>query len=303
LNSQNTKGNAELNAIAYYHTYLRNKKNSKEINGYYTSILVPKSDSIKSFMNKRPKSSTSSKNGLNLIKELFEKKKNGSSGSGSGSGGVVVAPVIGGPPPAPVVAAPAQAPIIIQQPAAIPQIKVNVPPAQTQFATQTLPPMERAAIMNAGGYGRATNAIMNAGGPVMIDRGIRALQTSGGNVRRASLNSGLPMRVFENINKLGGPVTARRTVVAVKKVSKKVKGGKKMKVKSVALTRPTRAVSRPTRAVSRPTRKRGSKKTKRPAPKKKQVLSARQKVKTLIQQIPRTQLEKNVFACVFPGRQ
>ena len=309
LNSNTLRGSAEANALEYYYRFIKDKKNTSMINAYYRSILAPKSNAIQKFMNGRLKKSASASE-LNILKLLGSKKEE-SRGTGTG-GGVVVAPVIGGPAPAP---APAAAPIIIQPGA--PQIKINVPPAQTQFATQALPPMERTALMNAGGYGRATNAIMNAGGPGMIDRGVRALQSSGGNVRRASMNSGIPMRVFENINKLGGPVSARRTVVAVKKVSKKVKGGKKMKVKPVTVspkmkmtgTKPSpkmkMTVTKPSKKMvlkSTQSIKKSTKKAKRPATKKKQVLSTRQKVKVLVQQIPRSELEKDVLACVFPSR-
>jgi hypothetical protein len=100
-------------------------------------------------------------------------------------------------------------------------IKVNVPQAAAQSAVQALPAQERLALTNAGGYSSAAAAVANAGGPATVERAIAALNANGGNVNAAMQKTGLPRQVFNNVNKLGGPVTARRTLTAVKKVTVK----------------------------------------------------------------------------------
>lgn len=102
-----------------------------------------------------------------------------------------------------------------------PVIKVNVPQAAAQSAVQALPAQERLALTNAGGYNNAAAAVSNAGGPATVERAIAALNANGGNVNAAMQKTGLPRQVFNNVNKLGGPVTARRTLTAVKKVTMK----------------------------------------------------------------------------------
>ena len=102
-----------------------------------------------------------------------------------------------------------------------PVIKVNVPQAAAQSAVQALPAQERLALTNAGGYSSAAAAVANAGGPATVQRAIAALNANGGNVNAAMQKTGLPRQVFNNVNKLGGPVTARRTLTAVKKVTVK----------------------------------------------------------------------------------
>lgn len=102
-----------------------------------------------------------------------------------------------------------------------PVIKVNVPQAAAQSAVQSLPAQERLALTNAGGYNNAAAAVSNAGGPNTVERAINALNANGGNVNAAMQKTGLPRQVFNNVNKLGGPVTARRTLTAVKKVTMK----------------------------------------------------------------------------------
>jgi hypothetical protein len=100
-------------------------------------------------------------------------------------------------------------------------IKVSVPQAAAQSAVQALPAQERLALNNAGGYSSAAAAVSNAGGPATVQRAIAALNANGGNVNAAMQKTGLPRQVFNNVNKLGGPVTAGRTLAAVKKVTVK----------------------------------------------------------------------------------
>ena len=102
-----------------------------------------------------------------------------------------------------------------------PVIKINVPQAAAQSAVQALPAQERIALTNAGGYSSAAAAVSNAGGPATVERAIAALNANGGNVNAAMQKTGLSRQVFNNVNKLGGPVTARRTLTAVKKVTMK----------------------------------------------------------------------------------
>lgn len=102
-----------------------------------------------------------------------------------------------------------------------PVIKINVPQAAAQTAVQALPAQERLALTNAGGYSSAAAAVANAGGPATVERAIAALNANGGNVNAAMQKTGLSRQVFNNVNKLGGPVTARRTLMAVKKVTVK----------------------------------------------------------------------------------
>ena len=102
-----------------------------------------------------------------------------------------------------------------------PVIKINVPQAAAQSAVQALPAQERLALTNAGGYSSAAAAVSNAGGPATVQRAIAALNANGGNVNAAMQKTGLSRQVFNNVTKLGGPVTARRTLTAVKKVTMK----------------------------------------------------------------------------------
>jgi len=102
-----------------------------------------------------------------------------------------------------------------------PVIKVNIPQAAAQSAVQSLPLRERLALNNAGGYQNAAAAVSNAGGPVRIERAINALNANGGNINIAIQETGLPRQVFNNVKKLGGPITARRTLTAVKNVTLK----------------------------------------------------------------------------------
>jgi hypothetical protein len=103
-----------------------------------------------------------------------------------------------------------------------PTIKVNVPQAAAQSAVQSLPAQERQALGNAGGYNNAAAAVSNAGGPATVQRAITALNNSGGNVNAAMQKTGLSRQVFTNVNRLGsGPISARRTLAAVKKVTVK----------------------------------------------------------------------------------
>jgi hypothetical protein len=101
-----------------------------------------------------------------------------------------------------------------------PVIKVNVPQAAAQAATQALPPLERSAIMNAGGYQSAATAISNAGGPSTVERAINALENSNGNINVAAERSGISRTALANVKKLGGPTNARRTLSAVAKVTR-----------------------------------------------------------------------------------
>ena len=102
-----------------------------------------------------------------------------------------------------------------------PVIKVNVPQSAAQAAAQALPAQERLALNNAGGYNNAAASVANAGGPASVQRAIKALNASGGNVNAAMQKTGLSRQVFNNVNKLGGPVTAGRALTAVKKVTVK----------------------------------------------------------------------------------
>jgi hypothetical protein len=102
-----------------------------------------------------------------------------------------------------------------------PVIKVSVPQAAAQSAVQALPAQERLALTNAGGYSSAAAVVSSAGGPATVQRAITALNANGGNVNAAMQKTGLSRQVFNNVNKLGGPVTARRALAAVKKVTVK----------------------------------------------------------------------------------
>jgi len=171
-----------------------------------------------------------------------------------------------------------------------PTIRVNVPQAAMQAAAQTLPPAERSALHNAGGYRRAASLINNAGGPETVTRALNALEKSNGNVQKAAETSGLSPHVFNNARKLGSPVIARRALVAVKKVSRKTTANVPQ---SVATRRALVAVKK----VSR----------KRPVQKKKRVVSAcackmrpSNRIKTIVTQLSRKNLEKNFLTCLLP---
>jgi len=96
-----------------------------------------------------------------------------------------------------------------------PTIKVNVP-----AATQALPPAERAALNNAGGFARAANNVINAGGPATVRRAIRALKSNNGSINLAAANTGIKKKVFKAVAKLGPtPIKAERALRAVTKVN------------------------------------------------------------------------------------
>ena len=203
-----------------------------------------------------------------------------------------------------------------------PTIRVNVP----QGAVQALPPAERSALNNAGGYTRASRAVYSAGGPEMVTRAINALERNNGNVEKAIQNTGLPRQIFKNVNKLGGPVTARRTLTAVKKIEKKsmttaanvvaVTAAKKRVVATAAKKRVTVTAAKKrvavTAAKKRVTVTAAKKRVavtaaKKRVAKKKKVMSSRVMcpickhtniTATIIHQIPRKNLEKNVLACL-----
>ena len=194
-----------------------------------------------------------------------------------------------------------------------PTIKVNVPPAAAQAATQMLPPMERSALNNAGGYQRAASLVKNAGGPESVSRALNALQSSNGNVPRAMEKSGLPRNVFMNVNKLGGPVTARRALTAVKKVSKKVTGrpatvnlGRPTTMRPASAVRPaTVNLGRPSagRKARQTTTRKARRTTTRKA--KKYVSSAckpsqAKHIKLIVSQLRRINLERNYLKCLLP---
>jgi len=168
-----------------------------------------------------------------------------------------------------------------------PTIRVNVSPAAAQAATQMLPPMERSALNNAGGYRRAASLVQGAGGPESVSRALNALETSNGNVTKAMAKTGLPKNVFANVNKLGGPVTARRALTAVKKVSRRTRGAPPSKGRA-----PVRRAGKP-----------------KAAAKKKYVSSAcatcgkrssTNQIKLVISQLRRNNLEKNFLKCLLP---
>ena len=166
-----------------------------------------------------------------------------------------------------------------------PTIRVNVPQPAAQAAAQMLPPAERSALNNAGGYRRAASLVQNAGGPESVSRALNALQQSGGNVPKAMASSGLPRNVFANVNKLGGPVTARRTLTAVKKVSRKFEGPVKAR----------RAISR---ALAAKPKSKGKKKYVSSACACK--LPPANKIKLVVSQLRRKNLEKNFLKCLLP---
>jgi hypothetical protein len=186
-----------------------------------------------------------------------------------------------------------------------PTVKVNVPPAAAQAATQMLPPSERSALNNAGGYRRAASLVQNAGGPESVTRALNALKSSNGNVPKAMEKSGLPRNVFNNVNKLGGPVTARRTLTAVKKVSKKTTG----RPATFNLGRPSTSLRpssvRPaTFNLGRP-----RKATKKKARKAKKYVSSAcasckpsqaKHIRLIVSQLRRINLERNYLKCLLP---
>ena len=182
-----------------------------------------------------------------------------------------------------------------------PTIKVNVPQAAAQAATQMLPPMERSALNNAGGYRRAASLVQGAGGPESVSRALNALETSNGNVTKAMEKTGLPKNVFTNVNKLGGPVTARRALTAVKKVSRRTRGVPSSlgRVPSSLGRAPTLGRRAPVRRTRKP----------KAAAKKKYVSSAcatcgrrssTNQIKVVVSQLRRKNLEKNFLKCLLP---
>lgn len=239
------------------------------------------------------------------VKKNENKKKNGGwSGGGQqiifGGAPGAAAPAIVNRGPGVIVPGPGAAPMVM--PGAgpsmtgptitvAPTLKVNIPPAAAQAATQMLPPMERTALNNAGGYRRAASLVQNAGGPESVSRALNALQNSNGNVTKAMEKSGLPRNVFTNVNKLGGPVTARRTLTAVKKVSKKITT--KKRPATISPGRPAMV------SLGRPVRK--ARKA------KKHVSSAcacklpqANKIKLIVSQLRRKNLERNYLKCLLP---
>ena len=162
-------------------------------------------------------------------------------------------------------------------------VRVNAAPREVvQAATRTLPPMERFALENVGGVKKAANIINNAGGPLVIQKAARILQKNKGNVVRAMKTTGLSRRVFTNVEKLGGPKKVTRVIRATKKVAKKTTTvGAKAKKKSIPGKTKKKVLS---------TR---SKKLKK-------VTITEKRLKTLIAQIPKKNLEKNVFKCALP---
>lgn len=248
-----------------------------------------------------------------------EKKNENKKGGWSGGGQQIIfgqPPAAGGAAAAPVfVPGPAgAAPMMIPGPAGAapvivpgggggagpsisvaPTIRVNVPQPAAQAAAQMLPSSERSALNNAGGYRRAASLVQNAGGPESVSRALNALQRSNGNVSKAMANSGLPKNVFTNVNKLGGPVTARRALTAVKKVSRKFEGPAKVRRALAVAPKKARRVL----AVA-PLRKSKSK--------KKYVSSAcacgktsqANKLRTVVSQLRRKNLEKNFLKCLLP---
>ena len=203
-----------------------------------------------------------------------------------------------------------------------PTIRVNVP----QGAVQALPPAERSALNNAGGYTRASRAVYSAGGPEMVTRAINALERNNGNVEKAIQNTGLPRQIFKNVNKLGGPVTARRTLTAVKKIEKKsittaanVVAGTVVKKRVVATAAKKRVTVTAAKkrvavtaakkrvAVTAAKKRVAATAAKKRVAKKKKVMSSRVMcpickhtniTAAIIHQIPRKNLEKNVLACL-----
>lgn len=261
-----------------------------------------------------------------------DKNKKNNKGGWSGGGQQIIfgggAPGAGGGAPPQFInrgggGAPAAAPVIIPGPGAAapvivpggggagpsitgptvsvnPTIRVNVPPAAAQAATQMLPQMERSALNNAGGYRRAASLVQNAGGPESVSRALTALRNSGGNVQRAMQNSGLPKNVFTNVNKLGGPVTARRALTAVKKVSKKTGRPSTFNLGSPSTRRPASSVRPATVNLGRVAQPRRTK--------KKRVSSAcatckkprDNHIRLIVSQLRRNNLERNYLKCLLP---
>lgn len=165
-------------------------------------------------------------------------------------------------------------------------VRVNAAPREVvQAATRALPPMERFALENVGGVKKAANIINNAGGPLVIQKAARILQKNKGNVVRAMKTTGLSRRVFTNVEKLGGPKKVTRVIRATKKVAKKTTTvGAKAKKKSIA-TIPGKTKKKVLSTRSK---------------KLKKVTITEKRLKTLIAQIPKKNLEKNVFKCALP---
>jgi hypothetical protein len=185
---------------------------------------------------------------------------------GGGGGGL---PLLGAaaPPPA----------MMMQQPLAGGggaggiSLRVNAAPREIQAATRSLPPMERSALENIGGAKKALNIIHNAGGPLVMRRAARILEKNRGNIGQAIKTTGLPRRVFMNVEKLGGPKKVTRVIRATKKVAKKTTKTKKL-------------------GMSRPVQRKPKKKT----------TVFKTKLKRLIKQLPRKSLENNVLRCLLP---
>ena len=165
-------------------------------------------------------------------------------------------------------------------------VRVNAAPREVvQAATRALPPMERFALENVGGVKKAANIINNAGGPLVIQKAARILQKNKGNVVRAMKTTGLSRRVFTNVEKLGGSKKVTRVIRATKKVAKKTTTvGAKAKKKSIA-TIPGKTKKKVLSTRSK---------------KLKKVTITEKRLKTLIAQIPKKNLEKNVFKCALP---
>ena len=121
--------------------------------------------------------------------------------------------------------------------------------------------------------------------------------------------SGLPRNVFNNVTKLGGPVTARRALTAVKKVSKKTMG----RPATFNLGRPSSVrpatfnLGRPSSV--RPATVRPRKATKKKARKTKKYVSSAcaackpsqaKHIKLIVSQLRRINLERNYLKCLLP---
>jgi hypothetical protein len=68
--------------------------------------------------------------------------------------------------------------------------------------------------------------VRNAGGIENVEKGIQALQSTGGNVNKARAKTRLPLATFTNIYALGGPVAAKK---AVSRIRRRRKVGPKKK--------------------------------------------------------------------------
>jgi len=221
--------------------------------------------------NRGTTSSSSSSNYSNLLRRLPPPPTGGGGGGGGGF------PLLGAAPPAMMMGA---------QPPAGPaggiSLRVNAAPREAvQAATHALPPMERFALENVGGVKKAANIINNAGGPLVIQKAARILEKNKGNVVRAMKTTGLSRRVFANVEKLGGPKKVTRVIRATKKVAKKTTAAKKKSIAPISGKTKKKVLSSRSKKV-------------------KKVTITERRLKTLIAQIPKKSLEKNVLRCALP---